>query len=71
MSMRYSASAVLALALLSSVPIKAQDNAVDQFFKEFTDRWVRRNPDQATSKARSIATIGFPSSNSGVRMWSS
>src|SRR5262245_4404500 len=37
------------LFLLALVPIPAQQLTVDDFFREFTDEWVRGNPNLATS----------------------
>jgi uncharacterized protein (DUF885 family) len=43
------AAAAFALALLSGVTILAQQPALDKFFSEFGDEWVRMNPSQAAS----------------------
>ena len=42
-------AAARTLTVFLVLPLCGQDRSLDDFFREFTDEWVRKNPDQATA----------------------
>ena len=49
MKHRLSRSVALVATLSAVAYLRAQEAPIDQFFRTFTDDWVRTNPNQATS----------------------
>jgi uncharacterized protein (DUF885 family) len=46
---RFAVAVVLALAMVTAPRVPAQDHTVADFFRNFTDEWVRGNPNQAVA----------------------